>query len=173
MTDERINAYEGLFLFPQTIGGDLQAAIDHIREILAKSDEQLISLRKWDERRLAYEIKGNKRGVYFLVYFRAARQTLVSIERSCNLSELLLRSLIVRADQLTQEQMESIDGTAELADEIKLRAEQEADRTERPSAAVVSRPNDGSLGDKAEPASDKTAPVTIETESATKDAATT
>ncbi len=97
MTDERINAYEGLFLFPQTIGGDLQAAVDHIKEILAKSDAQLISLRKWDERRLAYEIKGNKRGVYFLVYFRAARTALVSIERSCNLSELLLRSLIVRA----------------------------------------------------------------------------
>ncbi len=166
MTDERINAYEGLFLFPQTIGGDLQAAIDHIREILAKSDAQLISLRKWDERRLAYEIKGNKRGVYFLVYFRAARPALVSIERSCNLSELLLRSLIVRADQLTQEQMEAIDGTAELADEIKLRAEQDVSRTETPSAAVVSRPGDESPGDKA-------APVTIETEAATKDAATT
>jgi len=130
VTDERINAYEGLFLFPQTIGGDLQAAVDHIKEILAKSDAQLISLRKWDERRLAYEIKGNKRGVYFLVYFRAARTTLVSIERSCNLSELLLRSMIVRADQLTQEQMESADGTAELADEIKLKSEPAAEGPE-------------------------------------------
>ncbi len=180
MTEERINAYEGLFLFPQTIGGDLQAAVDHIKEILAKSDVQLISLRKWDERRLAYEIKGNKRGVYFLVYFRAARTTLVSIERSCNLSELLLRFMIVRADQLTQEQMESADGTAELADEIKLRAEQEASRSETPSAAVVSRPGDVSPAKKAEPApaktepaSEKTAPVTIETEPATKDAAAT
>ena len=173
MTDERINAYEGLFLFPQTIGGDLQAAVDHIKEILAKSDVQLISLRKWDERRLAYEIKGNKRGVYFLVYFRAARTTLVSIERSCNLSELLLRSMIVRADQLTQEQMESADGTAELADEIKLRADQEASRVETPGAAVVSRPGAVPPADKAKPATEQAAPVTIETEAATKDAAAT
>ena len=173
MTDERINAYEGLFLFPQTSGGDLQAAVDHIKEILAKSDAQLISLRKWDERRLAYEIKGNKRGVYFLVYFRAARTTLASIERSCNLSELLLRSMIVRADQLTQEQMESVDGTAELADEIKLRADQEASRIETPGAAVVSRPGDAPPADKAGPATKQAAPVTIETEAATKDAAAT
>ena len=40
MTEERINAYEGLFLFPQTIGGDLQAAVDHIKEILTKSDAE-------------------------------------------------------------------------------------------------------------------------------------
>ena len=165
MTDERINAYEGLFLFPQTVGGDLQAAVDHLKEILAKSDAELISLRKWDERRLAYEIKGNKRGVYFLVYFRAARTALVSIERSCNLSEQLLRFMIVRADQLTQEQMESLDGTAELADEIKLRAEQEATRIETPSAAVVSTADDG-------PPAAEAAPVTIETEPSPEDAAT-
>ncbi len=176
MTDERINAYEGLFLFPQTIGADLQTAVDHIKEILAKADATLISLKKWDERRLAYEIQGNKRGVYFLVYFRAARTTLVSIERSCNLSEQLLRFMIVRADQVTQEQMESIDGTAELADEIKvradqltqeqmessdgtaeladeikLRAEKEATRIETPSAAVVSRPGDAPPAVKTEP----------------------
>jgi len=173
VTEERINAYEGLFLFPQTIGGDLQAAIDHIREILAKSDVQLISLQKWDERRLAYEIKGNKRGVYFLVYFRAARTALVSIERSCNLSELLMRFMIVRADQLTQEQMESVDGTAELADEIKLRAEQEATRTETPSAAVVSRPGDVTRRDAAQAIPAEAETVPIKTEPATKDAATT
>ena len=173
MTEERINAYEGLFLFPQTIGGDLQAAIDHIKEILAKSDVQLISLQKWDERRLAYEIKGNKRGVYFLVYFRAARTALASIERSCNLSELLLRFMIVRADQLTQEQMESVDGTAELADEIKLRAEQEATRTETPSAAVVSRPGDVTRRDAAQAIPAEAETVPIKTEPATKDAATT
>ena len=36
MTEQRINAYEGLFLFPQAVGGELQFAVDHIREILAK-----------------------------------------------------------------------------------------------------------------------------------------
>ncbi len=161
MTEERINAYEGLFLFPQTVGADLQGAVDHLREILAKADAQIISLRKWEERRLAYEIKGNKRGVYFLVYFRAARPTLIGIERSCNLSEKLLRYMMVRADNLTQEQMEAADGTAELADEIKLRSDQAASAAGGEKAAVVQTVADGGR------------PVAVETKVASKDATTT
>ncbi len=137
MTEERINAYEGLFLFPQTVATDMQGAVDHLREILAKAEAEIISLRKWEERRLAYEIQGHKRGLYFLVYFRAARPTLVGIERSCNLSEKLLRFMMVRADNLTQEQMEAADGTAELADEIKLRSDQAASAASTEKAAVV------------------------------------
>ncbi len=57
MTEQRINAYEGLFLFPQAVGGELQFAVDHVTEILAKANAEIISLCKWDERRLSYEIK--------------------------------------------------------------------------------------------------------------------
>ena len=42
MTDERINAYEGLFLFPQTIGGDLQAAVDTIMETAQTNGTQTV-----------------------------------------------------------------------------------------------------------------------------------
>ncbi len=158
MTEERINAYEGLFLFPQTVAADFQAAVDRLREILTKADAQIIGLRKWEERRLAYEIKGNKRGVYFLVYFRAARTSLIGIERSCNLWEQMLRFMIVRADNLTQEQMEAADGTAELADEIKLRAKQAASASEAGEAAVV------------ETVADAGEPVRVKTEVGSEDA---
>ncbi len=171
MTEQRINAYEGLFLFPQAVSGELQFAVDHIQEILTKSDAEIISLSKWDERRLAYEIKGNKRGVYFLVYFRAQRTALVSIERSCNLSETLLRSMMVRADHLTQQQMESADGTVEIADEIKLRAEQTTATSEPAAPAPQANPE---ATDKPKAAAGGDTPqVTIETEVAPSDAATT
>lgn len=124
MSEIRIHAYEGLFLFPQAATGNLQAAVDHIREILARANAEIISLKKWDERRLAYEIQGNKRGVYFLVYFKASTDKLAGIERDCNLSEQLLRTMVTRADQMTLEQMAAADGQAALADEIRLRAEQ-------------------------------------------------
>lgn len=152
MTEQRIDAYEGLFLFPQTQAGDLRSALDHLEAILERAGAKIISLRKWDERRLAYDIRGHKRGVYILVYFRTARSSLTGIERACNLSELLLRSMIVRADLLTQEQMEAEDGRAELADEIKLRESQ---------------------AQAADEASREKEPVTVETESAAKDAAAT
>lgn len=120
--DDLMTAYEGLFLFPQAQATDLQAAVDHLKEILAKANAQIISLRKWDERRLAFEIKGNKRGVYFLVYFRVPRSGVAAVERGCNLSEMLLRSMFLRAEHVSPEQMEAADGQLELADEIRQRS---------------------------------------------------
>ena len=124
MAETRINAYEGMFLFPQTVSADLQSAADHVLEILSKGGAELVSLCKWDERRLAYDIKGNKRGVYFLTYFKCDATKLAAIERDCRLSERLLRSMITRADHVTPEQMTAMDGRQQLADEIALRKTQ-------------------------------------------------
>ena len=172
MTNDAITAYEGLFLFSQSHALDLQAAVDHLKEILARAEVEIIALRKWDERRLAYEIKGNKRGLYLLAYFRARHDALTGIERDCNLSEMLLRSMVVRADQLTQEQMEAADGQAELADEIKLReAEAQPAAESSKPAAESSKP----VAESSKPAvpggSDE--PLTVETEAAPKDTAPT
>jgi len=123
MTDQRIYSYEGMFLFPQAAVANLQTAVDHVREILSRADAEVLSLFKWDERRLAYEIKGNKRGVYLLAYFRAAGEKMTEIERACRLSETLLRSMIIRADHLKIEQMQNAEREQALADEIKLRGE--------------------------------------------------
>ena len=114
MTELRTNIYEGMFLFPQSATADFQGVIDHVTEILTRADADLLAMKKWDERRLAYDIQGNKRGLYILTYFKADRQRVAGIERDCNLSEQLLRSLVVRADHML---METIEGKT--VDQIK------------------------------------------------------
>jgi small subunit ribosomal protein S6 len=126
MPQVRTYTYEGLFLFPQSAVSDLQAAADHVQEILHRAGAEIISFKKWEERRLAYEIRGNKRGLYFLTYFKASSDKLVGIERDCSLSESLLRAMVTRADHITPEMMEAAEGRQQLADEIKLRASQPA-----------------------------------------------
>ena len=124
MSDESRHTYEGMFLLPQAATADLKSAIGHVEELLHRTGAEVLSLTKWDERRLAYEIKGNKRGVYLLVYFRAAGSKLVGLERDCNLSEHLLRAMITRADHVTPETIAAADGRSQLEDEIRLRGEQ-------------------------------------------------
>jgi len=167
VSETRINIYEGLFLFPQSQTADLQGALDHLQEILKRAKAEIISLRKWEERRLAYEIKGNKRGLYFLVYFRVRGDALVDIERDCNLSELLLRFMIVRADEVTQEQMEAAEGRAQLADEITLRASQAAESRANEVANKVPTGHEGSIAKPAEQ------PIEAEAQRVPRDATTT
>ena len=140
MPVDQMKCYEGLFLFPQAAVGDMQSAVDHLKDILGRADAKIISLRKWDERRLAYEIKGNKRGLYFLVYFEVQGSALVRIERDCNLSEHVLRSMVLRAEHVTREQMEAADGQEQLADEINLRQTEEAAASAPPPKAAEPPP---------------------------------
>lgn len=138
MTEQRINIYEGMFLFPQSASADFQGMIDHINEILNRAEAEVIAMKKWDERRLAYDIKGNKRGLYILTYFKADRQRISSIERDCNLSELLLRSLVIRADHVPAEEIEVSDQRTALADEAVLRkAEAESEAAKSAAAAAA------------------------------------
>jgi small subunit ribosomal protein S6 len=140
----RTNVYEGMFLFPQSASADLAGAVDHLKSILARSEAEVISLVKWDERRLAYDIKGNKRGIYFLAYFRAAGAAIARIERDCNLSEQLLRAMVLRAEHVAPEIMENAEGQQKLVDELKLRSEEAAAKEAEPAAPEESADAEGS-----------------------------
>ena len=139
MSQTNVHPYEGLFLFPQSAVTNLQGTVDHLKEILGRGEAKIISLRRWDERRLAYEIRGNKRGTYFLVYFMGRADQMATIERMCNLSEQLLRSIIIRADHITPQQMAAADGQAQLDDEIKLRASELAAEPAAAEEATASK----------------------------------
>ncbi len=140
----RIRLYEGMFLFPQSAAADLGGAVEHVREILARGGAEIVSLVKWDERRLAYDIKGNKRGIYFLAYFRAAGAAIARIERDCNLSEQLLRAMVLRAEHVAPEIMENAEGQQKLVDELKLRSEEAAAKEVEPAAPEESADAEGS-----------------------------
>ena len=72
--------------------------------------------------------------MFFLVYFEGPGSAIARIERECNLSEQVLRSMMIRAEHLTREQMEAADGQAKLADEIKLRGAAEEEKVPAPAA---------------------------------------
>ncbi len=114
------NLYEGLFLMSQSaVGGGLGAAIDHVREALGRIDAEVITLRKWDERKLSYAVKRQKRGTYLLALFRADGTRLTEVENTCNLSELVLRVMMTRCDHMGQ-----VEYDAELEEAKTSEAEQ-------------------------------------------------
>lgn len=122
--------YEAMFLVSPSDAADLGGVVEHIKETINRGEGELISLKKWDERRLAYEIKKNKRGVYFLAYFSCDPANIDVVERACNLSERILRVMFTRADHLTLEEMQAADAQEELAAEAQLKRAEAQDREE-------------------------------------------
>jgi small subunit ribosomal protein S6 len=99
--------YEGMFLVDSSkAGADWDGIVSAIRTILEKAGAEIDSIRKWDDRRLAYEIKGKSRGTYILSYFRVDGARIRDIEKSVRLSEQIMRVLILSAERLSPEDIE-------------------------------------------------------------------
>ena len=98
--------YEALFLIDSAeAASDWDGICEYIKKVLDKSGAEIVSLRKWDDRPLAYEINRKKRGVYILVYFNAPGDGIGVIERDVQLSERVMRVLILKGDHLTEDDL--------------------------------------------------------------------
>ncbi len=139
MTTSTKNPYEAMFLISQQVASDFAGAIQHIRDLLDRAGAEVLAMQKWDERRLAYEIDKQRRGIYILTYFYAEPDAIAPLERNCNISEQIMRVLITRADHLSEDQMRAADRTKDLEAEARMRAERAAERTETGGARVESR----------------------------------
>lgn len=65
-----------------------------IDSIISRHGGKVVDLRKWDERRLAYEIGRVKRATYVLVHFEAPTGSMQEMYKDFVLAENILRQLI-------------------------------------------------------------------------------
>ena len=132
--------YEGLFLVDSgQAASDWDGTIAAIEKMLARADAEVVSMRKWDERPLAYEINRKGRGTYILIYFNGDPLKVSVIERDVQLSEQVVRVMILRTDKMSEEQIEAAtpsEATAKRAEAAAARAE-EAAAAEAETAAAV------------------------------------
>ncbi len=99
--------YEGMFLVDSAdAGSDWDGINAAIKKILEKAGAEIVSMRKWDDRKLAYDIRGTSRGTYILCYFKADGRKIQRIEKAVQLSEKIIRVLILGTEQMSQEDIE-------------------------------------------------------------------
>jgi small subunit ribosomal protein S6 len=99
--------YEGMFLLDNhLVREDWKAAKRLVTGTLEKSGAKVHSARRWDERRLAYKVSNRRRGTYLLAYFDLERDGMHTLARDLELSEPILRHLILQADAVPPQEIE-------------------------------------------------------------------
>jgi len=90
--------YEGLFIFDSNKFARDQAALPAVVEEMISGTEggEVLVSRLWEERRLAYPISGQRKGTYWLVYFRSNTAEITPLNRKCELQDGLLRHLVIK-----------------------------------------------------------------------------
>jgi small subunit ribosomal protein S6 len=128
--------YEALFLVDSSrASAQPEQTLTAVREMLERRNVEVLGVEKWDDRKLAYEIEGHKRGTYYLTYFRSDGATNRELERDCQLSENVLRVLILRADHMSAEDLARATGQElPAAEEPKAERAPKAEPAKAPAA---------------------------------------
>lgn len=107
MSDSKPRLYEGLFLFnAATVGSNIAQATEIVNQLVHRAGGTVEIAYKWDDRKLAYKLEGQKRGLYILAYFNVDGSQVAHIERDVNLSEDVLRCLIIRAEHIGETELQ-------------------------------------------------------------------
>ena len=119
--------YEGMFLLdPVMHTADPEAVEKTVTDLLEKHGAKIHKTERWEERRLAYEIKGHKRGVYLLTYFEMPGSGVDPMRRETRIVETILRQMVVRLPWDIETYLEKSAQYQE-----KMREDQEGRRGER------------------------------------------
>ena len=97
--DERTNVYETMIIFDSNRYARERAGLaQEIEKMIQAEKGDVLVSRLWEERRLAYPINGQRKGTYWLSYFRLESRELVNFNRETSLNESIMRSLVLKVD---------------------------------------------------------------------------
>jgi small subunit ribosomal protein S6 len=88
--------YEGMFLLDSgRAAKDWAGTESLVTQVLERYGAKFVLKDRWDERKLAFAIKKQKRGTYYLAYFDAPAGSLAEIRRDLTLTDGVLRFLLL------------------------------------------------------------------------------
>lgn len=131
-----MNGYEFMFVLDPTLDSAASlAVVERVEGIVKGQGGEIVSLKAWERRRLAYPVRGRHEGLYMLCYFDAPPEAIGGIESRVRLAEGVLRFIVVRTDQETREADQAAD--IRRREERAARAAAKAQREEEAAAAAA------------------------------------
>ena len=96
--DKQNSSYETIFIVDLQIGEEaVKTVVEKFTSLIAENGT-IISVNEWGKRRLAYPINDLNEGYYVLVNFTAPAEFPAELERNYNISENIMRSIVVRVE---------------------------------------------------------------------------
>jgi ribosomal protein S6 len=115
-----------VILDPEIDERTVAPSLDKFLNVIRNDGGTIENVDIWGRRRLAYEIKKKSEGIYAVVNFTANSDATIELDRQLKLSEAVLRTKVLRAE-------EAVARVAAVAAE-------EAKKAERKASAAAAKP---------------------------------
>ena len=92
--------YEAMFILkPDLDKPGIDKILGHIQELVTKHEGAITGTREMGKNKLAYPLKKNKEGVYYLINFSIMPDAVDGIKKNLVLNESILCMMIVAAEK--------------------------------------------------------------------------
>ena len=95
-----MNKYEMMFIVKATMESDqVKSTAENMKKIVEECGGKIIEYKELGEKKLAYPIKKELNGYYFVMQFEATKEAEAELGRKAGLDENVLRHLIIRQEE--------------------------------------------------------------------------
>lgn len=92
--------YESIFIIrPSLSDEETNKLIDKMKGVVERSGATLLKLENWGKKKLAYEVKRERKGTFVYLHFQSPGSAVSELERSYRLEDSVLKFLTVRREQ--------------------------------------------------------------------------
>jgi small subunit ribosomal protein S6 len=92
-----------MFIVKPTLTEEETAAqIETVKANIEKNGGEIVAVDDMGTRNLAYEIKKNKRGYYYVIYFKAPTESINELERNYRVNENILRFIFIKYENAAE-----------------------------------------------------------------------
>ncbi len=95
-----MNKYEMMFIVKATMESDqVKATAENMKNVVSSCGGTVTEFKELGEKKLAYPIKKELNGYYFVMQIEATKEAEAELSRKAGLDENVLRHLIVKLDE--------------------------------------------------------------------------
>jgi len=118
-----MNIYENVVILNAAISDEeAEAAVSKIKDVITGQGGEVLKVEVWGRRKLAYEIKKQKKGLYVLLVYKTPSATVKKLEEFYKVYDTVLKYMVLKLGAKQVQHLEKAGAAPETAAEQKAEA---------------------------------------------------
>jgi small subunit ribosomal protein S6 len=95
-----MNSYESIFIVkPSLPDEEVEKTVSKVKGVVQKGGGDLLKAENWGKKKLAYEVRKEKRGTYIHLHFKGTGNLVAELERNYRLDESIIKFITLKLDE--------------------------------------------------------------------------
>ncbi|MFZ6017617.1 MAG: 30S ribosomal protein S6 [Nitrospirota bacterium] len=105
-----MNIYENIVILNASLTDEeIESSIAKIKDLITNSGGEVLKIDNWGRKKLAYEIKKQKKGFYVLLIYKTPTSTIKRLEEFYKVFDHVIKYMIIKLSMKQAQALEKID----------------------------------------------------------------